>query len=152
MQLCGLGLGFEKHRLVLPECVCLSLHLADGLDWLDVTAPKMVKVDLQACYSLNHVRLSPDEGPKVEVNLVNANIDHASLEHLFTHPRVGEANIDQDVSEDEYEELDDDELFDPADLLMDDEDPRMLDMMDPEEVRDMMIANMTEPEDLMHGD
>ena len=65
-----------------------------------MSAPKLVTLGLETCYSLTHVRLSPDEGPLVHVNLLNANIDDVSLEHFHLHPRVEDANIDDDVQDD----------------------------------------------------
>ena len=42
---------------------------------------------LQACYSIEHVRLGSSPGPPVTVVIVNANIDAASRYHLTLHPR-----------------------------------------------------------------
>ena len=125
LQLCGIGLGNAKHMLVLPECTCLNLYRADGLDHLDVTAPKLRTLDLQACYSLEHVRLYPGEGSSVDVNLINANIDGGSLDHFYRHGRVGSANVlleDSDEDEDWDWEGDDLDVV-PAHVFMDDDNP-----------------------------
>ena len=42
---------------------------------------------MQACYSLDHVRLAAGPGPQMEVIIVNACIDAASRAHLTEHPR-----------------------------------------------------------------
>jgi hypothetical protein len=54
---------------------------------------------LQACYSLEEggVRI-PNEGcpegaPRIRVNIINANLDRQSLEHLRSHPRIGKRYI-----------------------------------------------------------
>lgn len=52
-----------------------------------------MSLNLQACYSCDHVRLFPKEGEPVSVNIVNANIGPKSLRHLQTHPCVGPERI-----------------------------------------------------------
>ena len=93
------GLGESRHVLHLPECTGLSLYRADDLDWIEVHAPKLHRLNLQACYSCEHVRLYPEDGPAVDNNLVNANIGSSSMYHLQQHPRVGRQCMQ--VSEDE---------------------------------------------------
>lgn len=83
------GIGDSQQRLYLPECTSLGLYRSDDLEWLEVDAPNLLSLNLQACYSCEHVRLFPKEGPPVEVNFVNANIGQKSLKHLARHPRVG---------------------------------------------------------------
>ena len=79
----------------------MSLYRADDADWLDIHAPNLVNLNLQACYGLKHVRLFPNEGMNVQVNLVNANIDNASLRHLHQHPRVGPDSIEINYEDDD---------------------------------------------------
>eukprot|EP00878_Enallax_costatus_P026176 GHUV01028061.1.p1 GENE.GHUV01028061.1~~GHUV01028061.1.p1 ORF type:complete len:446 (+),score=47.57 GHUV01028061.1:163-1500(+) len=86
------GLSGTVHKLDLPECGWLSLHRSDDLEGLNICAPKLESLELRGCYSLECVRILPDpEGttPKpLQVNLINANIDRVSKQHLKTHPRV----------------------------------------------------------------
>lgn len=87
------GIGDSQKRLYLPECVSFNLYRSDDLDWIEVHAPKLMSLNLQACYSCEHVRLFPKEGPPVGVDFVNANIGTKSLKHLAKHPRVGLENM-----------------------------------------------------------
>lgn len=52
------GIGGHRQKLMLPECMGLSLYRADDADWLDIHAPNLVNLNLQACYGLKHARLS----------------------------------------------------------------------------------------------
>lgn len=87
------GIGDHHRRLHLPECYSLNLYRSDDLEWLEVHAPKLRSLNLQACYSCEHVCLFPKEGPEVSVNYVNANIGTKSLKHLAQHPHVGTENM-----------------------------------------------------------
>ena len=102
LQLWGIGSG--KQKLRLPECTTLALYRSDDLAYLEVWAPKLTYLNLQACYGLDHVRLLPMEGSSVEVNLKNANIDRVSLQHLEQHPRVDNERLSHD---EDYEHEDD---------------------------------------------
>ena len=95
------GIGDHHQRLHLPECGSLNLYRSDDLEWLEVHAPKLMSLNLQACYSCEHVRLFPKEGPPVSVNFVNANIGRKSLKHLAQHPRVGMENMHGNNDEDD---------------------------------------------------
>ncbi len=82
------GLGGSKQTLCLLECTSLALHRLEDLDYLEVWAPKLTYLRLQACWGLDYVRLRPNEGSSVEVNLTNTNIDRVAFRHLKLHPRV----------------------------------------------------------------
>ena len=127
------GIGGSKQKLRLPECTSLVLYRSDDLDYLEVWAPKLTSLNLQACYGLNHVRLHPKEGSSVDVNLVNANIDMVSLRHLEQHPRVGAEGLSHDEDY-EYE----------ADMLWDYPGPNMS-MMGAEAYADMLGHMMGNP-------
>ncbi len=128
------GIGGSKQFMRLPECVSLSLYRSDNADHLDIWAPKLISLNLQACYSLEHVRLKPEQGPTVRVNLVNANIDPVSMRHLRQHPRVGPANLgpedwEAELFGDDYgmpDPMDDDPFGDDVGV---DFNPAMLPMM-----------------------
>ncbi len=76
------------------------------MDYLEVWAPKLLSLNLQACYGLDHVRLQPKEGTPVCVNLQHAiaNIDRSSHWHLQQHLRVGHEGLRLD-EEDEDEDV-----------------------------------------------
>ena len=77
-----------QHVFNLPECTYFSLYRSDCLSSVEVNAPKLQELGLRACYWLNHVRLLPEEGSDVTVDLINGHIDSASWKHLKSHPRV----------------------------------------------------------------
>lgn len=54
------------------------------------------------------MRLYPEEGPPVKVNLTNGDIDGVSVVHLYQHSCVGEGNLDLHLEEDEEYWEDDD--------------------------------------------
>ena len=58
----GLGVGRRKHAhfLVLPSCETLSLYRSDDLDHLILYAPRLKDLNLQACYSIESVRIIDD--------------------------------------------------------------------------------------------
>ena len=58
----GLGVGRRKHAhfLVLPSCETLSLYRSDDLDHLILYAPRLKELNLQACYSIESVRIIDD--------------------------------------------------------------------------------------------
>ncbi|KAL0046593.1 hypothetical protein WJX82_004847 [Trebouxia sp. C0006] len=90
------GIGSGKQKLWLPECTTLALYRSDDLAYLEVWAPKLQGLNLQTCYGLDHLRLHPEEGSKVNVNLENANIDRFSFRHLKQHPRVDKERLSHD--------------------------------------------------------
>ncbi|KAK9799382.1 hypothetical protein WJX73_007957 [Symbiochloris irregularis] len=93
-KLWGLGLENGKtHRLRLPNCRLLGLWRADDIDSLELTAPKLERLDLQGCYSIRHVQLANGPGPQCEVVIVNANLPRASKQHLLAHPRAGKKGL-----------------------------------------------------------
>ena len=104
----GMGNGVQ-HVIKLPNCTTFS----DDVGHLDITAPKLKSLGLRACFSLDHVRLKPNTGTKVRVDLVNANLDDASMKHLKTHPRVSKIlmpNTEEDEMEfDSSDDEDDDD-------------------------------------------
>ena len=102
------GIGGSKQKLHLPECTALALYRSDDLDYLEVWAPKLTNLNLQACYGLDHLRLHPEEGSTVSVNLVNANIDRISLRHLQQHPGVDAESLSHD---EDYENEGDINMF-----------------------------------------
>ena len=58
----GLGVGRRKHAhfLVLPSCETLSFYRSDDLDHLILYAPRLKDLNLQACYSIESVRIIDD--------------------------------------------------------------------------------------------
>jgi hypothetical protein len=110
------GLGGPCHQLHLPKCYNLGLNRAHDLQRLELWPPSLMSLNLHACYGIEKVRLHGDEGPMATVNMVNANIDRASLAHLRSHPRVGRHGLQRrDELMDElggggfFEDEDDDE-------------------------------------------
>ena len=87
LQLEDIGFDKTKHTLLLPECTCLTLSRTPGIGYLNIVAPKLQFLSLQACLHLIHLHLYPDKGPAVKVNLIQTCIDDDSLDHLTKHPR-----------------------------------------------------------------
>lgn len=87
------GLGGAKQKLILPECRSISLDRSDDLYHLELTAPKLRKLELLDCYDLEYVRLLPREGSPVAVSIFGSDLNKASLKHLQQHPRVGRDRI-----------------------------------------------------------
>lgn len=53
-KLHGLHLDNERcHKLILPSCTSLSLHRSDTLERLHVTAPKLIRLNLQVSDTLH---------------------------------------------------------------------------------------------------
>ncbi|CAK0787847.1 hypothetical protein CVIRNUC_011069 [Coccomyxa viridis] len=92
-KLWGLGLhNSSMHKLSLPMCAVLTLCRLDELSEIEIEAPKLDRLDLEAC-CLDHVRLAAGPGPQVKVIIGGACIDAASEDHLTEHPRVGRHNL-----------------------------------------------------------
>ena len=68
---------------------------------VDIHAPQLTSLNLQACYSIEHLRLYPKEGPPCSINLLNANIDKQSVRHLQQYARVGLERMGGDRGEDQ---------------------------------------------------
>lgn len=87
------GLAKNRHITKLTCDSCFNCRI-------DVHAPQLTSLNLQACYSVEHVRLYPKEGPPCNINLLNANIDKLSVLHLQQHARVGLERMGGDREED----------------------------------------------------
>merc|ERR1719244_1866798 len=98
-KLWGLHVPKSKaHVLVLPNCQTLDLYRSDDLNYLQIWAPKLEELDLQAVYSITEVKIldcKPNgyAGPEYnfegipsqyEVNIINTEIPAGNV---TVHPR-----------------------------------------------------------------
>ncbi|KAK9806063.1 hypothetical protein WJX73_010616 [Symbiochloris irregularis] len=94
-----------------------------SVDSSESFGPSLSSLILQACYSIEYVRLADGPGPPCDVVVVNANIDRLSKSHLINHPRVGRKGL---VKRDELRAMmGEDDGYDSAEDAEDD----MMDMM-----------------------
>lgn len=78
----------------------IRLHRAECLRYLELWAPCLTRLDVQACYDLENIRFLGDHklkaelprnfdfGPELHVNAINACLGDAAMSALVNHPRV----------------------------------------------------------------
>jgi len=102
----GLG-GVPVHTLVMPQVTYLDLYRSDDLTGLKIWAPKLLELQLRACYSLRVVKVLKNRpasytGPEYDfkgdpskfvVNIINAGLDRGYFENM---PRVQEVAATED--------------------------------------------------------
>ncbi|KAJ3057216.1 hypothetical protein HK097_010576 [Rhizophlyctis rosea] len=90
-----------KHTLVLPACTSLDFHRSDDLEHLQIYAPKLRSLNLQACFSIRSVQIldrkptgfghlpsvPTAEQSKYRVNLMNAGDLFDLSGNVVVHPR-----------------------------------------------------------------
>jgi len=100
----------DTHILALPNCEYLTLHRSDCLNYLNIWAPKLEYLNLQASYDLERVIILDQKpggycGPeysftgtpaKFLVNLINADVPKGNLD---THQRCRKILEEYDDSE-----------------------------------------------------
>mmetsp|Transcript_14628 Transcript_14628/g.22030 ORF Transcript_14628/g.22030 Transcript_14628/m.22030 type:complete len:423 (+) Transcript_14628:41-1309(+) len=123
--------GIQSHPIINENLESLSLYRSDDLDGVALWCPKLSDLNLQACYSIEFLRLFAEyptrymqlfkhnklyvdypqhygqidvrEHEALTINLINANVDPQSLHHLRTHVR--EIKIMQQPEEHEMGDL-----------------------------------------------
>ncbi|KAI9020428.1 hypothetical protein DFJ74DRAFT_673095 [Hyaloraphidium curvatum] len=89
-KLWGLGVGSRSrgHRLALPSLEELDLYRSDDLGFLEIWAPRLRKLNLQACYGIervdvlgappegyaDYVKLAPQKASRYIVNFINTSV------------------------------------------------------------------------------
>ena len=101
------GLGDAKQELYLPECTTIDLERSDDLTHLDLWAPKLEILRLQHCYDLTFLKLEPQHGAPVKVNLFGTELPKKFLQQLKQHPRVGKERISFEADLDSDSDCDD---------------------------------------------
>lgn len=62
------------HFFTLPACTILDLYRSDDLESLDLYAPRLQSLNLQACYCLERVRLHPHGFNHIKVPILHRSI------------------------------------------------------------------------------
>ena len=108
------GLSGTKSSLVLPSCEHLKFYRSDDLGYLKIWAPKLERLNLQACYSIKEVTIldSIPQGYKAKgkeynfegklsdykVNFINTSVPRGNI---TTHARCIKVVKDLEDKEDE---------------------------------------------------
>jgi len=117
-KLWGLGVPKSKtHVLVLPKCESLDFYRSDDLTYLKIWAPNLESLNLQACYSIEEVKILDNKpngytGPaysfsgtpaKYRVNCLNTSRPKGNV---LVHPRCAVIFPETDFEEDNHEQYD----------------------------------------------